>query len=197
MKKLFSVLLAAVITAWLFSGCSDRKFESVLPPEREFPQAEEYEFTQAVIGDIIVERTLHGNKHGNTLYLFSGNDYGFTVGEKGTVTYTDFDNVYTADGELVSAPQNGMGAFVVKHDVISGISDGFPGTFTVTVAEFYNCVTVPRNAVVILDDEGSALVKKVDDRGLLYDKEIKVGARDSKNYQVLTGLEEGESVVVR
>ncbi len=197
MKKLFSVLLAAVITAWLFSGCSDRKFESVLPPEREFPQAEEYEFTQAVIGDIIVERTLHGNKHGNTLYLFSGNDYGFTVGEKGTVTYTDFDNVYTADGELVSAPQNGMGAFVVEHDVISGISDGFPGTFTVTVAEFYNCVTVPRNAVVILDDEGSALVKKVDDRGLLYDKEIKVGARDSKNYQVLTGLEEGESVVVR
>lgn len=197
MKKLFSVLLAAVITASLFSGCSDRKFESVLPPEREFPQAEEYEFTQAVIGDIIVERTLHGNKHGNTLYLFSGNDYGFTVGEKGTVTYTDFDNVYTADGELVSAPQNGMGAFVVKHDVISGISDGFPGIFTVTVAEFYNCVTVPRNAVVILDDEGSALVKKVDDRGLLYDKEIKVGARDSKNYQVLTGLEEGESVVVR
>lgn len=197
MKKMFSVLLAAVITASLFSGCSDRKFESVLPPEREFPQAEEYEFTQAVIGDIIVKRTLHGNKHGNTLYLLSGNDYGFTVGEKGTVTYTDFDDVYTADGELVSAPQNGMGAFVVKHDVISGISDGFPGTFTVTVAEFYNCVTVPRNAVVILDDEGSALVKKVDDRGLLYDKEIKVGARDSKNYQVLTGLEEGESVVVR
>ena len=98
MKKMFSVLLAAVITASLFSGCSDRKFESVLPPEREFPQAEEYEFTQAVIGDIIVKRTLHGNKHGNTLYLFSGNDYGFTVGEKGTVTYTDFDNVYTADG---------------------------------------------------------------------------------------------------
>ena len=197
MKKLFSVLIAAVITAALFSGCSGRKFERVLPSEREFPQAEEYEFTQAVIGDIIVKRTLHGNKRGNSLYLYSGNDYGFTVGEKGTVTYTEFDDVYTVDGELVSMPKNGMGAFVVEHDAINGISDGFPGTFTVTVAEFYNCVTVPRNAVVILDDEGSALVKKVDDRGLLYDKEIKVGARDSKNYQVLSGLEEGESVVVR
>lgn len=197
MRKLFSAAVAAIVAAVLFSGCSAKKFESVLPPEREFPQAEEYETAEVVRGDIIVTRKLYGNKRGNTLYLSSGNDYGFVLGDKGTVTYTNFNNVYTLDGELISVPTNDTGSFVVRHDALYQISDGFPGVFSVNVEEHYGCLTIPREAVVILDEEGTALVKKIDEKGLLYDKEIKVGARDNKYYQVLSGLEEGESVVLK
>ena len=196
MKKLCLTVAAAIISVMLFSGCTAEKFERILPPERDFPQAEEYEMTQALKGDIIVKRNLYGNKRGNTLYLLSGNDYGFKLGDKGTVKYTYMNKEYVSEGELLSMPQNDMGAFIVYHGAVDINFDGIPGVFSVTVAEYYGCITISKNAVTVLDDDGSALVKKVDERGLLYDKEIKVGARDNGYYQVLSGLEEGESVVV-
>lgn len=197
MKKLISAILTAFVAAALLSGCSAKKFESVLPPERDFPQAEEYETTEAVKGDIIVKRILHGNKRGNTLYLLSGNDYGFSVGDKGSVVYSYRNQKYTTEGELVSMPQNDLGAFVVAHGPVDCDSDGIPGIFTVTVAEYYDCLTLHRDAVTVIDSDGTAIVKKIDEKGLLYDKEIKVGARDNDYYQVLSGLDEGESVVLR
>ena len=50
--------------------------------------------------------------------------------------------------------------------------------------------------MLILDDN-SAVILKNDENGVLFEKEIKVDRSNDQYYKVLSGLEEGEKVVLR
>lgn len=196
-KKLLAFILI-VSSLGMLSGCAQKEFESILPPEVERPQAEEYQTAQITMGSISEKKTLRGNKRGNSLYLnsSSGSDKDFQLYEKGTVTYSYKNQTYTADGVIVGVPSTTGEEFVISHDMILGLEDYVPGTFSVVISEINDCILVPKKALLLLEN-GKAIVLMLDGNGALVDREITVGATDGVNYQVLSGLEVGESVVLR
>ena len=203
MKKILKqtiLLSTCAILSLCVSGCTSGKFESIMPPTQDYPTSQEYEMTEAFEGYLVVERFFFGNKEGNTLYIMSdsGTVSGFELGDKGIVTYNKLDETVMVQGVLTQIPEDGKsGKFVVEHEDASSVKDKFPGKFSVIVGEYPNCLMVEKSAVLVLDEEGNAIVHKVDDKGLLYDVNITVGAKNSEYYQVLSGLEAVESVVMR
>ena len=183
-----------------FFGCVDNEFETVQPPIKEFPAPNEYELTEAFTGTLIVNKTFSGNKIGaDTLFLQSDtrNNSGFYVGENGYVTYNKMGKSYTVEAKIVSCPSEGTGEFIAKHEPLNEVPEHFPGTFWTTVTQIDDCLMIDKHAVVLLDDDGSALIHKTDENGLLCDCEISVGICNSDYYQVLSGLSEGETAVMR
>lgn len=191
----FILILSSLV---MLSGCAQNEFESILPPEIERPEAEEYTTVQITFGSITEKKTLRGNKRGNTLYMTSssGGDKNFNLYEKGTVTYSYKNQTFTTEGTVIGLPSTTGNSFIISHGDVDGVDDYNPGTFSVVISEIENCILVPKKALLTLGD-GNALVWMIDENGVLYDREITVGANDGENYQVLSGLEVGESVVLR
>ncbi len=196
-KKLLAFILI-ISSVGMLSGCAQKEFESILPPEVERPQADEYKTAVVTMGTISENKTLRGNKRGNSLYLnsSSGLDKEFKLYERGTVTYSYRNQTYTANGVIVGIPSTTGNEFVISHDMILGLEDNVPGTFSVVISEIKDCILVPKRALLLLGN-GNAIVLMLDGNGVLVDREITVGATDGENYQVLSGLEVGESVVLR
>lgn len=196
-----TILISILAFILLFQcGCANSKFEVVAPPVNDFPVAEEYEEAEVIQGNFIVEKNFRGNKKGDKLIVTSDAQTikGFTIGEKGIISYVDKGVTYEFEAEMVSCPQEGSGDFVAQ--VISGdysaIRDDFPGKFAVVVFKEENSLLLAKKAVFPID-ENNAIVLQLDEKGTLVEKNITIGQVNETYYQVLGGLNVGEKVVVR
>ncbi len=170
-----------------------------MPPIKEYPTPEKYELAEVFTAVLTIEKSFQGNKKGNMLYLYSDSTTtpGFSAGETGLVTYSVNNRNVTVQATLIACPENGVGEFLAMHTYLTGVPELYPGKFRIVIKEIPDCLMVAKRAVALLDDSGNALVKKVDEKGMLCDVEITVGECNTEYYQVLSGLEDGEMVVLR
>lgn len=66
----------------------------------------------------------------------------------------------------------------------------------IVLAQAKDALIVPATAVDNLDPQGNATVRVVDASGSVVEKKITVGINNNVNVQVLSGLVEGDSVIV-
>ncbi|MBR2861045.1 MAG: efflux transporter periplasmic adaptor subunit, partial [Clostridia bacterium] len=93
---------------------------------------------------------------------------------------------------------DGLGKFYVDHGITSlRVPMGYPGKFWVVLLEEENTLMIKKSAVILLDNSGNALVHKVNKDGTLQEVQIKVGLNNAEYYQILSGISDGEKVVVR
>ncbi len=195
LKTIVSTSLLIILL--VLCGCSGG-FEVIEPPVNEFPLAEQCEFNEVITGDFVVEKTFRGNFKYNQLYTTSSTlvDYGFYAGEKGIVTYVNNGETIKLDAVLEAT--NTKGNFIAKHKELTNgeIKYNWPGEFSVITYQKENCVLVPKDAVILFDEEGNAIVYVKGENDILVEKQIKVGPSNNKYYQVVEGLTPGEKVVL-
>lgn len=197
-RKFISLFLIIFIA--LFVGCTSSNFEVVAPPVKEFATPVPYEKTEVIQGTFIVEKSFRGNKVDNTLSVTSDAQTikGFTVGEKGVVTYVYKGTTYDFDAVVTSCPTEGIGNFIAEYGTVSDvIPDQFPGKFSVITYKQEDSIMVSKGAVLVLDDNGNAIVLQLDENGLIVEKNIVVGYSNESYYQVIEGINVGEKVVMR
>ncbi len=197
-KKMIETVSAFLCCIVILTGCGGQ-FESVLPPIKEYPSPAEYELTEVFTDTLTVEKSFMGNKQGNELRLQSDSETtpGFSANESGFVTYSVGNRKITVKATLTACPLNGSGEFIASHQELPSVPNLYPGKFWIVVREIPDCLMVSKKAVVLLDDSGNALVQKLDEKGLLCDVPITVGVCSTEYYQVLSGLNDGETVVLR
>lgn len=66
----------------------------------------------------------------------------------------------------------------------------------IVLAQAKDALLVPATAVDNIEPDGSATVRVVDASGNVVDKKVKVGINNNVNVQILSGLAEGDSVIV-
>ncbi|MBE7091703.1 MAG: hypothetical protein E7365_00775 [Clostridiales bacterium] len=195
-KQMF--LLFYIFILFVLCGCSNN-FEPIAPPVNEFPTYSEYKTTEVFIGDLKIEKSFRGNYKNDGLYTTSGTlkEQGFFIGEKGYVSYEYNNEIITLEATLVENQSDIAGSIYAQHkNLDNDLKFNWPGKFFVITFEQSNCMLVSQNAVSLLDDEGNALVYSVNDDNLLVEKQIKVGYSNEKYYQVISGLNVGEKVVL-
>ena len=152
------------------------------------------------MGSFTIEKSFRGNKGRNILSVTSDvhTIKGFSVGEKGTVTYEYKGKIYKYDAVISSCPTEGSGVFVATYsEDTSFLPDSFPGKFSVIVYHEKNCLMIPKAAVMPVDENGNAVILQIDENGLLIEKNIVIGQSNDTHFQVLEGLTNGEKVVIR
>ncbi len=199
MKK--SYLLIFILTfIFVFSGCTSGKFEEVPPPVKEFATPVPYEETEIISGFFKIEKSFYGNKVGNSLRVTSDAQTikDFKIGDIGIISYVFEGSTYMFEGVMTSCPLEGSGDFIATHDSdASKIPETFPGRFSVVTYEKEDCTLIAKNAVLLLDDSGNACVLQIDEKGILQEKRIVVGYCNDTHYQVVSGINVGEKVVLR
>ncbi len=192
---IFLILVSLLIQC----GCTNNNFEVVAPPVNDFPLPEEYKEVEVIQGEFIVEKNFRGNKKGDKLIVTSDAQTikGFSIGEKGLVTYVYRGTTYEFEAELISCPQEGSGDFIAQ---ISGdlkeIPEDFPGKFAIVVFRADDALLISKNAVFPIS-ENSGIVLQLDTNGTLVEKTIVIGQVNETYYQVLDGINVGEKVVLR
>lgn len=66
----------------------------------------------------------------------------------------------------------------------------------IVLAQAKDALLVPATAVDNIDQAGNAIVRVVDASGNVVDKKVKVGINNNVNVQILSGLAEGDNVIV-
>ncbi|GKX58438.1 efflux RND transporter periplasmic adaptor subunit [Leminorella grimontii] len=66
----------------------------------------------------------------------------------------------------------------------------------IVLAQAKDALLVPATAVDNIDKDGNATVRVVDTSGNVVDKKVKIGINNNVNVQILSGLEEGDNVIV-
>ena len=202
LKRFFYIIISLIIFSILLlnTGCVSSKFDVVPPPVKDFPTAIPYEETSVTLGVFTIEKSFRGNKGRNILSVTSDvhTIKGFSVGEKGTVTYEYKGKIYKYDAVISSCPTEGSGVFVATYsEDTSFLPDSFPGKFSVIVYHEKNCLMIPKAAVMPVDENGNAVILQIDENGLLIEKNIVIGQSNDTHFQVLEGLTNGEKVVIR
>lgn len=202
LKRVFCIINSVIIFSILLlnTGCVSGKFEVIPPPIKDFPTPIAYEETAASLGTFTIEKSFRGNKGNNILSVISDVQTikGFSVGEKGTVTYEYKGKTYKYDAVITACPTEGSGVFVASYtDDTSFLPSSFPGKFSVVVFHKENCLMISKSAVMPIDENGNAVVLQLDKNGLLTEKNIVIGQSNDTHYQVLEGLTNGEKVVIR
>jgi HlyD family secretion protein len=83
----------------------------------------------------------------------------------------------------------------------TGLKAGMPATITIIVEESGDTLTVPKGAVTYAAKQaggngGGTNVIVMDKSGSMVTRQVKLGLSDSSSYEVLEGLNEGETVVI-
>ncbi len=201
MKKLTTFILLAVMTLSLCACNSSSTFETVYPPIKAFPTPEPYDEVEVICDTFRLEKSFRGNKMGDNYLRMDSSALattGFKTGEKGYITF-GAQTPITVEATLILCPESGFGTFIAEFNspLAYRLPQSYPGKFWVTVLEIPNALLLPKNAVIKLDDEGNALVHKLDENGLLKELLIKIGYENSEYYQVVSGLSVGEKVVLK
>jgi HlyD family secretion protein len=89
---------------------------------------------------------------------------------------------------------------ITLDDNQNELKAGMPATITIIVEESENTLTVPKGAVTYAAKQGGngggRSVIVMDKSGSLETRPVELGLSDSSNYEVLSGLSEGETVVI-
>lgn len=193
------VIFWILISLFLQSGCAKKEFEVVAPPINDFPIADAYEEGEVIRDSFVVEKSFRGNKNADKLVVTSDAQTikGFSVGEKGIVSYLYKGVTFQFEAEIIACPTEGSGDFIAQlSGNVDDIPENFPGKFSVTVYEENNALLIPKNAVLPLD-ENNAVVLQIDEDGTLIEKNIVIGQVNESYYQVIEGINVGEKVVLR
>lgn len=200
--RLVNKAILCIIFSFLFIlqvGCSGNNFEAVAPPLNDFPMptGDYPEVTLVIRGDFIEKKTLRVDKNSNTEFIPSVSQEikNFSVDEKGILEYNFRDKKYKVNAKIVNNSDTG-GFMIISEESLKDIPNGLSGEFSVITNEEKDCILVDKKAILLLDDN-SAMILKVDEKGVLFEKEIKVDRANDQYYKVLGGLEEGEKVVLR
>ena len=194
------ILIILILFSLLIQcGCAKKEFEVIAPPINDFPIADIYEEVKITRGDFIVEKSFRGNKNSDKLVVTSDAQTikGFSVGEKGIVSYLYKGMNIEFNAEIIACPTEGSGDFIA---LLSGdtnnIPENYPGKFSIIVFKEDNSLLIPKNAVFPLDEK-NAIVLQIDEKGTLVEKNIVIGQVNETHYQVIEGIDEGEKVVLR
>ncbi len=198
MKKniLFILMLVFLLC---FSGCTSGNFDVIPPPVKEFATPVPYEEAEVFYGDFSIEKSFRGNKKGNLLSVTSDAQTikGFSLGEAGKVSYVYRGMTYELDAKIISCPTEGSGNFIAEYDdSLNFIPEEFPGKFSVITYKKENSLLVAKKAVLLLDENGNALVLQQDKHGILSEKKVVVGYSNENYYQIIDGINAGEKVVL-
>lgn len=185
----------------LSAGCAGNDFASVLPPQKMFPEAAEYKETTALRGTLQIKKSFRGNSTGGELYLLGDLEESiqFTVGEQGYVTFLYQNIEITWPAEIVQSPVSGQGTYRAAYSTgnQADVPNHFPGTFWVLVQEIPDCIMLDKRAVNVTGIKDTAIVHILKEDGTIEDKEITVGAFNTECYEVTSGLQEGDKVIMR
>ncbi len=66
----------------------------------------------------------------------------------------------------------------------------------IVLAEAKNALVIPSTALGEKDKQGLYAVRVLDERGEAHPRKVKVGLNNKTNVQILSGLKEGEKVVI-
>ena len=141
----------------------------------------------------------------SSLSLFKGTTEFFYLFEPGmelTVTSGDseFEAVVRSEEELgLPETEHTVGRtgtiYLALRETLYTLSDNASGSVTLTQAEKKGALCVPKRAVSEIN--GKSVVYYPDEYGMRTYKEIEVGLDNGSYVEVISGLEEGDTVIVR
>ena len=190
-----------LLLAFMAVGCAGYgDFASVLPPQKSYPEAGEYEETAAVKGTLQIKKSFRGNSTGGVLYLFGDleSSNNFAVGEQGYVTFNYQNLEITWPAQMIESPGTGQGTYRAAYSTgnQADVPNHFPGTFWVMVKEIPYCIMLSKKAVTITGNGDMAIVHILNKDGTISDKEITVGDSNTEYYEITSGLNEGDKVIM-
>jgi len=106
----------------------------------------------------------------------------------------------SADGGVVSYVVSGVVSYVVTvaiEPTDALLRPGMSANTTITTARNENALVVPNRYIQIDRENGKMYVERLEEDGLISRVEIETGMRDEFSSQVVAGLEEGDTVVLR
>ena len=191
----------SLLFALMMAGCAGyADFASVLPPQKSYPEAGEYEQTTAVKGTLQIKKSFRGNSTGGVLYLFGDleSSNSFTVGEQGYVTFYYQNLEITWPAEIIESQGTGQGTYRAAYSTgnQADVPNHFPGTFWILIKEIPDCIMLNKKAVTITGIDNTAIVHLLNDDGTIADKEITVGDSNTEYYEITSGLNEGDKVIM-
>lgn len=129
-------------------------------------------------------------------------DYSFLKGvESANFSLTGSERLYCLDkmnGKVISCSKNADGAFIRMLFAFDGDQDMLPGSFAQVYLlgrSIQNCISVPAGAII--EEQGITSVFVQEEEEIFRKQEVTLGQSDGKRVVVLSGLSEGDKVVVR
>ncbi len=181
----------------LFSACARNDFKVVEPPINNFPKANEYTEVEVTKGKFVSTKSFSGIIENKRLIIDITPQVieSFKSGEKGTITFMEKGKSYEIDAISAEGIMNNI--FIVDPiDASAYMPNKIPAKFSVATYQKDDAIIVPKNAVVVLD-ENNAIVLKLSENGILKEIKITIGEANETHYEIIDGIEAGEKVVVR
>lgn len=129
------------------------------------------------------------------------------IGQAAELTVNSFPNkTFTGKVSSISPIATTVSNVQVYKTVIqldnnqTGLKAGMPATITIIVDKSENTITIPKGAVTYAAKQagsgGGRNVIVMDKSGNQETRQVELGLSDSSNYEVLAGLNEGETVII-
>lgn len=129
------------------------------------------------------------------------------IGQTADLTVNSFPNkTFTGKVSSISPIATTVSNVQVYNTVIqldnnqTGLKAGMPATITIIVDKSENTLTVPKGAVTYAAKQagngGGKNVIVIDKSGNMETRPVELGLSDSSSYEVLEGLNEGETVII-
>jgi len=120
------------------------------------------------------------------------------LGQPATITLDGSDKSFPGTVSLIS-PALDPGSTTIEVWVkvpnkAGTLKAGAPARVSITSATIENAVVVPKEAV-LTGPTGTQMVMVVDSENVAHQRDVRIGIRDEKNVQVLSGLKAGETVI--